>query len=325
MSRLPPEIFAAGRGAPAPRMATDLAEFFPTVLRNDLFHRDGILFGFEFVAGLPVHWAVVDPGRHAMYMWRKQSLSYPRSALALGSSLFTNGPFTDYGDGSLIKSTIRFTADVFPRIRHVFTEWHKGAPQSDLAEIAARHFQAPAPLGYVIGAREGISETTVARPNIFYFGRHGLDFEDYVIDRGDPLHETEAVGGLFGGVSNYQPYTVNTFNRVGYWGLVPLGADRLLRQSGVESALSTYQVATGENCEGLLFTVAGWANTQRMSHLLSAVRVRDAVQIDGGDSLLMGSGTTLRQGTFMPEWKRLLQCWGVQFRHRLPGDNSNLN
>jgi hypothetical protein len=325
MFRLPPEIFASGRGVPAPRMASDLAGFFPNVLRNDIFHRDGVLFGFEFVAGLPVHWAVVDPGRHAMYMWQKQSLSYPRSALALGSSLFTNGPFTNYGDGSLINSTIRFTRDAAPRMRRAFTEWEKGAPLSELAEIAVRHYQAPAPLGYVIGEREGIRETTIARPKVFYFGRHGLDFADYVIDRGDPLHETEAVGGLYGGVSNYQPYTVNMFNRFGYWGLVPLGGDFQLRQSGVESAVDTYQMATGQHCEGLLLTVAGWVNTQRLSHLLSAIRVKDAVQIDGGDSLLLGSGTTLRQGAFMPEWKRLLQCWGVQFRPRLPADISPSN
>jgi hypothetical protein len=297
-------------------MATDLAEFFPTVLRNEIFRRDGILFGFEFVSGLPVHWAAVDPGRHAMYIWQKQSLSYPRSALALGSSLFTNGPFTNYGDGTLIKSSVRFTAEAIPRLSRAFAEGYRGASRSDLREIATRHLQAPAPLGFVIGAREGIRETTIARPKIFYFGRHGLDFEDYVIDRGDPLHETEAIGGLFGGVSNYQPYTVNSFNRVGFWGIVPLGTDPVLRQSGVESAADAYQLATGKNCEGLLLTIAGWANTQRLSHLLSAVRVRDAVQIDGGDSLLMGSDTTLRQGAFMPEWKRLLQRWGVQFRPR---------
>jgi hypothetical protein len=143
-----------------------------------------------------------------------------------------------------------------------------------------------------------------------------LDFEDYVIDRGDPLHETEAIGGLFGGVSNYQPYTVNTFNRVGFWGIVPFGADPALRKCEIESAADSYQLATSSGCRGLLFTVAGWANTQQLSHLLSAVRVKDAVQIDGGDSLLMGSGATLRQGTFMPVWKRLLQRWGVQFHPR---------
>jgi hypothetical protein len=297
-------------------MTSNRAAFFPTVLRNDLFRRDGILFGFEFVRHLPVHWAVVDPGRHAMYVWQKVHRSYPRSALDLGASLFTNGPFTNYGDGDLVRSTTSFVADLLPLLYR-----RGGNPSgpgfgSHVREMSIRHFQAPAPLGFVLGSREGIHETTISRPNIFYFGRRGFEFDDYRINRGDPSDESEAIGGLFGGVRDYEPYTVNHLNRVGYWCLAPLTDDPLLVRQGVGPALSSYETATGVPCRGLLMAVAGWANTQCLSHLLSAIRVRDAAQIDGGDSLLMGSGRTLRQGALMPEWKRLLQRWGVEFRPR---------
>ena len=59
---------------------------------------------------------------------------------------------------------------------------------------------------------------------------------------------------------------------------------------------------------------AGRANTGRLAALLASVGVRDAVQVDGGDSLLLGFGRTVVVGRWMPVWKRVLQVWGVQFR-----------
>jgi hypothetical protein len=315
IEQLPPELFRRGRGTPAPRMSADRAAFFPTVLRNDIFGRDGLLFGFERVAGLPVHWAVIDPGRHSMYVWRKQQISYPRSAMDLGASLFSNGPFSDYGSGTLLRSAAHFSVDAAQSAYRAVAARTRAHNHRGLSGLSVEHFQAPAPLGFVVGARERISETAHSRPNVFHFGRgEGTEFENYRIARGDPVGLTEAIGGLFGGVSDYRPYTVNRLIRVGYWCTVPLTCDETLHLAGIDASIRVYHQRSGRVCDGVLLVVAGWANTQRLTHLLSAIRVKDAVQIDGGDSLLLGGGRTLRQGTFMPEWKRLLQCWGIQFR-----------
>ena len=187
----------------------------------------------------------------------------------------------------------------------------------ELRSLATNHFQAAAPLGFVIGQHEAIRRTDVSRPRIFHFGRRGLEFEDYQIARGDPGDHREAIGGLYGGVSDYRPYTVDHFRRVGYWALAPLDFDPALRRAGVEPAVESYRAANGRPCGGLIMVVTGWG-TQRLSRLLSAVRVKDAAQFDGGDSLLLGGGTTLREGKLMPGWKRLLQSWGVQFQPRTP-------
>ncbi len=54
-----------------------------------------------------------------------------------------------------------------------------------------------------------------------------------------------------------------------------------------------------------------------LAPLLAAVGVRDAVQVDGGDSLLFGRSTDVIVGGLMPEWKRMLQVWGVQFQPKM--------
>jgi hypothetical protein len=295
-------------------MSSDLAAFFPTVLRNDIFHRDGLLFGVEPHDGLPVHWAVVDPGRHEMYVWQKQMESFPLSGRHLDASLFTNGPFTNYGNGSLLRSTGYFAVDAMSQTCRALTRRDRDRFQEGLGEISSRHFSARTPLGFVIGTREGIVETQVSRPNVFYFGRRGPDFQDYSIAPGDPVDELEAIGGLFGGVRNYEPHGIDRRQRVGYWCLAPLDDDLALQRHGVENARDAYQSRTDRSCDGLLIFVAGLVNVRQLCQLLSAIRVKHAAQIDGGDSLLMGSHSTLRQGTFMPGWKRRLQRWGIQFQ-----------
>ncbi len=314
MPFLPPQNAGDGRGVPAPRMAADPMRFFPTLLCNDVFQRDGLLFGVEAITGLRVHWAVVDPGRYAMYVWERQSMSYPLSARELGASMVTNGPFTTYGDGSLANSTVRFLLDAAPLAFGAPLDRHWKEVRSDLSDVLALHFRAPAPLGFVLGAREGISETRKSRPNMSYFGRRGFEFDDYRISRGDPINETEAIGGLFGAVNNYEPYSVNRVQRVGYWGLAPLRGEVFSQPYGVEPSLDRYEAITGRRIKGLLVFVAGWANTRHLTRLLSAIRVKDAVQVDGGDSLLLAEGGVFRQGAFMPPWKRMMQRWGIQVR-----------
>ena len=75
-------------------MRSDRAGFFVKVLHDHTFVQRGLLFGSELVSGLPLHWAVVDPSRYAMYVWQKQEPSLVTSALSLDSPLYTNGPFS---------------------------------------------------------------------------------------------------------------------------------------------------------------------------------------------------------------------------------------
>lgn len=78
---------------------------------------------------------------------------------------------------------------------------------------------------------------------------------------------------------------------------------------------SAVDAARADGCTGLIVFVAGRANTGRLAALLAASGVKDAVQVDGGDSLMLGYRTTVLIGRMMP-WKRSLQCWGIQFRPR---------
>jgi hypothetical protein len=303
-------------------MGKSLAGFFPDVLRHDEFVRTGMLSGRESTRAMRLHWSVIDPHRHVMSVWRKTSPSLTGSATNLGASVFTNGPFSDYRHPGLRRTLAHFGADAgrlgLRTIAHP-GQWDRFHDQLVASEV--RHFQAVAPLGFVLGARGGICETRVSRPRVHWFGRRsGHDFDSYQIGPGDPAGIEEGVGGLFRAVRDYTPYSVNQYIRVGYWALAPLTEDPELRRHGVAAALDQYADRSSGGAvartppAGLVLVVAGWANTQRLTHLLSAVRVRDAAQFDGGDSLLLGYGNSITVGRLMPPWKQVLQCWGIQFQ-----------
>jgi hypothetical protein len=75
---------------------------------------------------------------------------------------------------------------------------------------------------------------------------------------------------------------------------------------------------------GLVVFVAGRADTRQLASLLGSVGVKDAVQVDGGDSLLLGhDDEVVVVGKLMLPWKRLLQVWGVVFRRRF-GDHGSV-
>jgi hypothetical protein len=288
-----------------PRMSEDHAAFLPRVLEHPSFGRDGLLFGSDRLSLGRLHWVVVDPRRHAMFVWRKTVPSFPAAARTLGASVFTSGPFTNHAGGSPVKATVKLGLDV---VRAV------GAPRTLPAETRAaltRHYQARVPLGYVIGEHEGIHETTVDRPRVHYFGRRaGVEFGDYEIGRGNPKGMTEAIGGLFRPLTDYQPYSGDRVIRTGYWGLAPLVDSPVVRGPAASAAID-------DGCEGLVVFTAGRANTRRLAALLAGVGVKDAVQVDGGDSLLLGRATDVIVGGLMPEWKRMLQVWGVQFQRKM--------
>ena len=280
--------------------------FLPQVLRDPKFRADGLLFGTERRFGMWIHWVVVDPGRHVLHVWRKTSASYLDDAMRLEASVISNGPFADYADGSLKRSTFFLVADfvkaAVARPREAKAVW---------TDQKARHYGGIAPNGYVLGTTAVVRECTVARPRLHYFGRRaGTSFGDYEIAKGDPGDLAEAIGGLFRVVDDFRPYTISRPMRTGFWGLAPLSASPVLADDDVDAALAAYEAGRPA---GLIVGVAGWANTRRLARMLADIGVRDAVQFDGSNSLLFGGDGRLLIGRRMPGRKRLLQAWGFRF------------
>jgi hypothetical protein len=287
---------------PTPQMGVDRAAFLARVLDHPTMRTAGLLAGRERFHGFRLDWVVLDPRHHTLYVWRKAQDSFPAAGRALGASVFTSGPFTNHAGGSPVKATVKIALEVLAACRHP-----KSLPEATRAALV-RHYQARNPLGHVIGTREAVDETAVDRPRVSHFGRRdGTAFTDYVIGRGDPAGLAEAVGGLFRPLADYEPYTGDRVLRTGYWGLDPQRGNPVAHGRALDDALAA-------GCDGLVVFVAGRAHTGRLAALLASVGVRDAVQVDGGDSLLLGRGATVVIGRWMPVWKRLLQVWGVQFR-----------
>jgi hypothetical protein len=288
-----------------PRMGVDRAAFLSRVLEQPAMRSTGVFFGRERVRGFRLDWVVLDPRHHTLYVWAKHEDSFPRAGRALGASVFTSGPFTNHAGGSPLKATVKIALDVLAACRRPSTV------PSAAHDAIVRHYRAAKPLGHVIGTHAGIHETEVDRPRVSHFGRgDGTAFADYVIARGDPDGCTEAIGGLYRPLADYQPYSGDRVLRTGYWGLAPLRENPIARGRALDAAIA-------DGCDGLIVFVAGRANTGRLATLLASIGVRDAVQVDGGDSLLLGRGHSVVVGRCMPTWKRLLQVWGIEFRAEL--------
>lgn len=192
------------------------------------------------------------------------------------------------------------------------------------------------PEGYIYGKRDNITETSQSRPKHHHFGRKsGRAFADYVIARGEAPAIDEVIGGLFRTVDNYTDANDNPrdlpspdgvsekhqTNDMGYWGLVPLAIDDpILRKAGLEGALESLSSFDRRNypdlpstpLPGLLFIVFFGGDTSVMAQNLISVRVKDAVRIDGSDSILFGRDTTILvgDGDKMSERKKLYNHWG---------------
>jgi hypothetical protein len=283
-------------------MSDAAGAFLGRVLEHATFKQEGLLFGTDYAPLGRLHWVVIDPRRHAMYAWRKTLPSFPDAGRGLGASVFTSGPFTNHAGGSLLKATVRVALDVG---RSLATPT---AIPSETRAALVRRYQARAPLGHVIGEHDGIRETSVDRSRVHYFGRRaGCTFVDYEIGRGNPDGMTEAIGGLFRPLTGYEPCAAARVIRTGYWGLAPLVENPVARGAAIDDAASG-------GCAGLIVFVAGRADTRQLATLVASVGVKDAVQVDGGDSLLLGRDDEVVVGKLMPPWKRLLQVWGILFR-----------
>jgi len=321
-----------------PSLVNDGPHFFPNVLMDPVFQRDGVLFGHDHGQSPAaqtrkgdnkegdIQWAVVDPRRHIMYIWDKdvhRQDDFPLAAKSLGASVVTNASFNEYKGGSKTWGTIKVGLSL---IGYSFSHAYIGSPyaaskhikDSEIREIERKYWTGSKAQGHIFGSHEGISETKIDRPALHYFGRRtGRLFSDYEIAQGEAPQIEEVIGGLFRNVANYidAEASAQTIGH-GVWGLAPFGIDADLGDAGLGPAVETYEAndtitePNKPHCIGLVIAVFSWEDVKQIATLLIAARVKDAVRVDGNDSILFGHHQTLLYGDDMGDAKRFYNRWG---------------
>jgi hypothetical protein len=313
-----------------PSLINDGKVFFPNVISDQVFQADGILFGSEAGGSIGLHWAVIDPRKHILYLWEKDRSDFVAAAAALGSSVVTNGSFNQYRGGNRYASSLKtyawLTWATLKKIAVDFSgvggeDFWDYSYDEECQRIKTLFWAGEHPDGYLFGEREHINIANVSRPNGSHFGRRaGRQFEDYVIGTGDSPRIAEVMGALFRSVNNYavvDPYPSGI--GAGFWGLAPLNpADPIWQESGLDSALERLLIHDPSGnlppLTGLLITAFYWGPPPTVAAFLASALVKDAVRIDGNDSILLGHGTEIIVGTSMPDHKRLYNRWGFQCR-----------
>ena len=179
---------------------------------------------------------------------------------------------------------------------------------------------AATPCGYVIGTKGSIMWNTSAK-HLAHFGRKaGTDFASYQVGDGDPTGLSEAIGALIRAINEYKVLpdeSAINCNQYFYWGLAPLQPDAAhFKNSGLGDALTQYAKAGNRpNAPaGLIFGLFYQAASQ--ATLMVQIGVKDAVRLDGSDSVIFGHHKTLLWGDSMFQYKRISQGWGFAFHRR---------
>lgn len=317
---------------PGPSIVNDGPRFFPNVLKDQTFQREGVLFGMDPGGQIGLHWAVVDPRKHKLYVWEKDGYDFLQHATGLGASVFSNAAFNEYLGGTrevstwnvmtgtlgaIISAAWRLTWQTATSVDPQAVQDAVQHVESTYVRLSRENWGGGQAHGYIIGGREGIDIRDVSRAQQSFFGRRtGRFFADYVIQRGDTEGVVEGIGALFRSVENYAPVDPQVDGiGAGFWGLAPLD-DPQLQEARIEDAIEDYlaheEFGRAHTVDGLIITAFHWGPV--IDTLLAGIRVRDAVRVDGNDSILLGHGTSVAVGAEMPDYKRLLQRWGYQFR-----------
>lgn len=321
---------------PHPSILQDGPRFFPNVLLDQTFQRRGLLALTEG----RLSWGVADPRRYTLFVWEKDRADFVESALALDKPLYTNAPFLLYpNERSKYLAYAGYQLEGFFRAlgASLFPAKNVRGQLEKLRDIDRRmlqkYFQGDIVEGLIEGRRRGILDRRNPRPNASYFGRRaGRLFSDYAVARGDPSTDfPEVIGGLFQSVEEYRAMDNGTASQLGAWGLAPLTGvpdpqKIQLRDAGLEAALERYEhaarkpgedhrpIAPGvpptEGCTGLLISLFGGGSPALFANTLASVLVRSAARVDGNESILMGSYSTLFQGQYMPDHKRSYNRYG---------------
>jgi hypothetical protein len=235
-------------------LARDGLLFVPNVLADPHFLAVGVADGHDH----DCWWAVVDPLRHPLCVWKKRVTrlaAYGRSAQALEAAIFTNGPMMGKRFGPTRKLTRGSAA-------WEFTMWTVAGAIGGLiaasgwgssylggivgaavglAYASRRVFANWVPCGAVYSRDGGIDDRRIFDDETHaWFGRFASDFSSYCIAPGDlPQGVCEGLGGLILLVRDFKTASTKigdpAFNRdfaqlskktgVVAWGLVPLDRD----------------------------------------------------------------------------------------------------
>jgi hypothetical protein len=330
---------------PGPSILNDGTLFFVNVLRSEEFKRKGLLTDSEG----RISWAVLDPRRHIMTIWEKDRQDFVTAALARNASVITNAPFLLYHkDRNKIGAYLGYQWDsLWMRIGFGIARASNSNQNlqnalntaEDMVDgiLQQEYFSSQKSEGYIFGTSESITHNAAdeSRPNASYFGRNtGRLFANYTIARGDAPRITEVIGGLFQSVLNYAAVDSGSAAQAGCWGLAPLLESSpqcdALRESGLAEVLAEYEevarhpgeegVPFGEGvdsaapCTGLIVALFGGGAPDWFANTLSAVLVKEAVRVDGNDSILLATEGKALRGDGMPYYKLTYNRYGYQFK-----------
>jgi len=327
-------VVQARKGAPTIHSGQpsllDKTRFFPAVLGNREFREKGVLFGEEPTIARDCKWVVVDPNRHKLRVWEKPTpmSDFVTAGQALRASVFTNGPMvharTD-GNKYLLgakyygKATVNYLWWRLPRGPIGQMPWDTAKAINEASSKAADDvFEGP-PYGDVFSFSNQIDARVpqnLQDVNLGHFGRGlGTDFDSYTVGSGNPVGLAEASGGLYPpAILNYvvTPDTHGS-NQWFYWGLAPLkptGTDEV----GLKNALAAYaSIGSPRPLNGLIIGLFYHGGRGDVVQHLADVSVRDAVKLDGSDSVLLGHDSTIEWGDGMTAYKRIWMRWGFAF------------
>ncbi|MCP3975736.1 MAG: hypothetical protein GY720_14720 [bacterium] len=326
----------------APSIVGDGTKFFINVLNDNTFQKLGVLTRTEG----RFSWAVLDPRRHLMNIWEKDRADFKQAAIDRNASAITNGPFLRYNGGTKYTATAGYAASSLAStvgfgISALLSPKSMWGPISNMhskvdALLQVAYFSTHASEGYIFGTAESIVEDDLSRPNASYFGRNqGRLFGDYVVARGDPPTINEVIGGLFQSVENYAAVDAGDTAQLGTWGKAPILSAppdkmRIFEEAGLSEAVEIYEEAArspgeegvpiGEGveatdlCDGLMIALFGGGSPEKYANMLAAVLVESAVRVDGNESILLGSGSVLLQGSGMPFYKEKYNKYGYEFK-----------
>jgi hypothetical protein len=199
------------------------------------------------------------------------------------------------------------------------------------------------PFNVIQGRHHGINDSGAnVNGNLVWFGRKvPVDFSSFQVGRGVPVTGlVEMSAGLIPAVMNWvvmsdipgkpnfnQAYA-NLKRAAGtsVWALIPLGAtlpaglnetippnDRVTPLSPEElSGVDLLMPGDTQKLDGVIFVIAKYSSifNDTVGSLLQSIGTRDAVEMDGSDSVMLGSATESWVGTPVPAHKQHIQHYG---------------
>jgi hypothetical protein len=300
----------------------DRGSFVRNVVGGEPFRSHGIALG----RGFRCHWSVVDPRLHPLHVWCRSGTrwdAYGRSATRLDASVFTNGPMMGKRLGrrkltreraawELARSGAAGAVAGFGAGGASGSRGRYGTALSGAALAGAamwrRIFTGWIPCGVVLGREAGIADLrdfAHEGAGHSWFGRYATGFESYAVGSGHPAEGVvEGLGGVISLVRDFQPPS-----RTPGPGAYDADFAGLAHKKGVAAwALVPLESA---DLPGVLVALASRTlDADAAASLLCSIGTRDAVAMDQGGSVMLGSGRTFAVGP-PPLHRQAMQTYGL--------------